>query len=146
MAYLVRLSDDVAGHICVMRVDGSVPFKAIDINALVAVQPLVELVLDRIWNRISMRDAVQVAADREAHRIFAERLEQFGADVLSDRKLEIMRLLLKGFGAKEIGRILNISPGTVRNHMKNIYANMSVTSQSELFALFFDTLMDTDAG
>ncbi len=145
VAFLVRLADDVAAHVCLMRLTGSAPFKKSDVGRLVAVQPLVEVVAERLWSRMSAGDTSQTAADREAHRLFAATFAQFGSDVLSERKLEIMRLLLKGHGAKAIGRFLNISSGTVRNHMKQIYLNLGVTSQSALFALFFEALMRSGA-
>ena len=36
--------------------------------------------------------------------------------------------------------MLDIAPGTVRNHIKSIYAKLGVRSQAELLAAFFDAL------
>jgi DNA-binding CsgD family transcriptional regulator len=64
----------------------------------------------------------------------------FGASALTPREQEITKLLLKGFSAKSIARILGISPGTVRNHMKQVYSKLEVNSQVELVGLFFEML------
>ena len=143
VAFLVRVEEDVAGHICAMRLTGSSPFKRSEIDRLRSVQPLAALAAERIWSCLGDDETAETAEDRALHRLLAREFEQFGADVLSGRKLEIMRLLLKGHGAKVIGRALAISPGTVRNHMKQIYASLGVSSQAALFASFFDRLMSS---
>jgi DNA-binding CsgD family transcriptional regulator len=63
---------------------------------------------------------------------------------LTEREGEIAGLLLRGHSAKSIARDLRISPGTVRNHMKRIYAKLGVSSQSELFAAFLDALAQSE--
>jgi DNA-binding CsgD family transcriptional regulator len=47
---------------------------------------------------------------------------------------------LKGHSAEAVGRILGISPGTVRIHRRNIYAKLRISSQGELFSRFIQTL------
>lgn len=41
-------------------------------------------------------------------------------DILTPRELEILRLSVKGMGAKEVGRHLNVSRRTVECHRANI--------------------------
>ncbi|RUY85164.1 LuxR C-terminal-related transcriptional regulator, partial [Mesorhizobium sp. M7A.F.Ca.CA.003.01.2.1] len=53
---------------------------------------------------------------------------------LSRRETEIARHLVDGGNAKTISRCLAISPGTVRNHIKQIYRKLGVHSQVELLA------------
>jgi DNA-binding NarL/FixJ family response regulator len=50
---------------------------------------------------------------------------------LSDRELEIVHLLAKGFRYKEIADTLAISPHTVRSHIRRIYDKLHVTSRTE---------------
>lgn len=50
---------------------------------------------------------------------------------LSVREVEIVELLAKAFSNKSIGRALNISAGTVKWHLKNIYAKMDVASRED---------------
>jgi DNA-binding CsgD family transcriptional regulator len=62
------------------------------------------------------------------------------ASALTPREQEITKLLLKGFSAKSIACILGISPGTVRNHMKQVYSKLEVNFQVEPVGLFFEML------
>jgi DNA-binding NarL/FixJ family response regulator len=50
---------------------------------------------------------------------------------LSERELEILRLLVKGLSHKMIAPELHISVFTVNNHIKNIYQKLHVHSVSE---------------
>ena len=48
---------------------------------------------------------------------------------LSDRELEVLRLLGTDLDGPEIARELIVSLNTVRTHTKNIYAKLGVTSR-----------------
>ena len=50
---------------------------------------------------------------------------------LSRREYELLRLLSKGKVTGNIATQLDISPATVRNHVKNIYAKLEVHSRAE---------------
>lgn len=54
---------------------------------------------------------------------------------LSPREFEILRLLLDGQGAEQIGNILNISPKTVQNGHYQIKAKLGVKTDIELTRL-----------
>ena len=54
-----------------------------------------------------------------------------GDSPLSPRELDILRLLAKGIGFREIGEILAISPHTVTTHIKKIYRKLNVHSRGE---------------
>lgn len=51
---------------------------------------------------------------------------------LSPREQEVLRHLLEGYRVGTIARKLFISPHTVRNHLKKIFAKIDVSSQTEL--------------
>ncbi|HVD04537.1 MAG TPA: BREX system ATP-binding domain-containing protein [Gemmatimonadaceae bacterium] len=55
-----------------------------------------------------------------------------GAEGLTGRELEIVRLVASRKSNKEIGTALGISPRTVSTHLSNIFEKMSVTSRAEL--------------
>ena len=50
---------------------------------------------------------------------------------LSDRELEILRIVAKGFNVVEIASLLAISSNTVKTYVKRIYQKLAVTSRSE---------------
>ncbi|MEG3116495.1 helix-turn-helix transcriptional regulator [Salinicola sp. 4072] len=56
---------------------------------------------------------------------------------LTEREREVSQLMLGGSSTKEIARRLAISIETVRAHKKHLYAKLGVSSQSELFSLFW---------
>ncbi|WP_460136255.1 helix-turn-helix transcriptional regulator [Pseudomonas sp. S1_E04] len=67
-------------------------------------------------------------------------LSQFGCGVLSERELEVARLVLRGFSSKAMAERLNISPDTVKVHRRHLYAKLDISSQPELFSLFIQSL------
>jgi LuxR family transcriptional regulator, maltose regulon positive regulatory protein len=52
-------------------------------------------------------------------------------DPLSDRELDVLRLLGSDLGGPEIARELVISLNTLRTHTKNVYSKLGVTSRRE---------------
>jgi DNA-binding CsgD family transcriptional regulator len=55
-----------------------------------------------------------------------------GAEGLTGREIEIIRLVVARRSNKEIGTALGISPRTVSTHLSNIFEKMNVTSRGEL--------------
>ena len=73
---------------------------------------------------------------------YAARFEQVssvgGRSSLTAREVEVAMLTLSGFSTRAIAEKLMISFETVRAHKKHIYTKLNVSSQSELFALFYE--------
>ncbi|WP_322045946.1 helix-turn-helix transcriptional regulator [Paraburkholderia sp. J67] len=65
--------------------------------------------------------------------------QQGGRTALTAREIEVVRQSLSGFSTRAIAERLEISFETVRAHKKHIYAKLGVSSQSELFALFYES-------
>ncbi len=64
---------------------------------------------------------------------------------LSEREVEIIKLLVKGLISKEIGKVLNISKNTVENHKQNIYAKTGTKKINELITFANRHLIDSNS-
>ncbi|PWR18344.1 LuxR C-terminal-related transcriptional regulator [Zavarzinia compransoris] len=54
--------------------------------------------------------------------------------VLSPREGEIVQLLDRALSLKTVARVLNVSPGTLKWHLKNIYAKLDAVSREDAVA------------
>ena len=52
-------------------------------------------------------------------------------DALSERELDVLRLLESDLGGPDIARELSVSVNTVRTHTRHIYAKLGVTTRRE---------------
>lgn len=140
ICFLLYLSDDLAAYVSLMRLADARSFSAAEFRRLFAVTHGVETVAARIWSLYDREGGLDDTPSPQLHQILSGAYEHFGDDTLSDREKEVTRLLLKGLPPKSVSRMLNIAPGTVRNHIKRIYVKLDVRSQAELLALFFEML------
>jgi DNA-binding NarL/FixJ family response regulator len=53
-----------------------------------------------------------------------------GTRLVTDREVEILRLVQQGKSNHEIGAALGISPLTVKNHVQKIYRKLSVQNRA----------------
>jgi DNA-binding CsgD family transcriptional regulator len=86
------------------------------------------------------RDAVRAVCEAAGHRV-KKRSGGWPAG-LSDREVEVLRLLARGQSEKQIAKALFISPGTVHTHVVHIYEKIEVSTRAgaALFAMEHDLL------
>lgn len=60
--------------------------------------------------------------------------------LLSARQREILTMLAAGESNKQIGRLLNISTGTVKAHLESLYQRLEVKNRTQAAMMLNDTL------
>jgi DNA-binding NarL/FixJ family response regulator len=70
-------------------------------------------------------------APKAAHAVLTARTERQPAADLSDRELEVLKLVAEGFPNKRIARELEISEKTVKAHLTNIFQRIGVTDRTQ---------------
>jgi DNA-binding CsgD family transcriptional regulator len=140
IGFFVTLPEKVMVVLSLMR--AKKPFSGRDMRDLAELSPVVEACLRLHWQDLVQRfDAANAGFGGTTQATGIERsFHAFGAGLLTPREREIVEHTLKGHSAEAIGRILGISPGTVRIHRRNIYAKLRISSQGELFSCFIQTL------
>jgi DNA-binding NarL/FixJ family response regulator len=70
----------------------------------------------------------RLAADLE--RLGDTTYEAREADDLTDREVEVLRLVARGFGNAEIAEVLGVAEGTVKNHVSNVLSKLQVRDRT----------------
>ena len=129
---------DAALQIVVSLMRTEKPFSKTEMRVLSEIQPIVEGLCRRHWSSVD-RSGRSKTSDI-LNRKVADAFNTIGDGALTDREGQIVELTLRGHSSKAIGRLLSISPGTVRIHRRNVYSKLRINSQGELFSLFLDTI------
>jgi DNA-binding NarL/FixJ family response regulator len=67
-------------------------------------------------------------------RYVPKRMDNFPAaavQLLTEREVDTLRLIAKGFSMNEAARLMKLSPHTVGSHVKKIYSKLAVHSKNE---------------
>ena len=119
-------------------------FSKAEIGRLKRVSPIIQAAMTALWVRWPGQKAQ--ADDRLGmHQRLTRCFENFGEGLLTERERETTQLLLRGFSTKAIARRLEIAPGTVMVHKRNLFSKLGITSQYELFSRFIDNLTAEDS-
>ena len=114
-------------------------FSRSEVARLRVIEPIVRAAMQRIWDAWAARYSDE-DRDLSMHQRLTRSFEQLGATSLTRREQQITQLLLRGHSSKSIARELDIAPGTVMVHKRNLFSKLGITSQFELFSLFIDEL------
>lgn len=112
-------------------------FGKAELRSLELIEPEVLASFEAIWN--SYNSGKQTRQDPMHDRLI-ECFNRFGEAKLTERERQISQLLLRGHSSKSVARELDIAPGTVMVHKRNMFAKLDISSQYELFSLFIDEL------
>jgi DNA-binding NarL/FixJ family response regulator len=143
----------------VLRLAGreNIPSKAIFLTAVLSDKDVVEAMAAGAWGIVlkqsapetlidCMRavacgrkwlpaDLVNPALQRETRRRNDQKRME---EALTQREIQIVGLAATGMPNKVIARQLNLSEGTVKLHLHNIYSKLGVSNRTELTALALD--------
>jgi DNA-binding CsgD family transcriptional regulator len=137
MDFLAEVSDRTTVVLVVGRRNRM--FSKSELSRLEVIQPAVLASIRRIW-RLWISRTGQPDANDAVHLKLTRCFDRFGESVLTERERQISQLLLRGHSSKSIARVLDIAPGTVMVHKRNLFAKLNIGSQYELFSLLIDAL------
>jgi DNA-binding CsgD family transcriptional regulator len=123
----------ITGVASVARWTSSPPLSRDELEMLQTIEPAIRGFCARHWGRITR--ARLVPADAVGANAVAA-LEDFAGGVLSARERQIMTMILQGHSTQSLAHHLDISPGTVKIHRKNVYRKLNISTQAELFAAY----------
>lgn len=142
IGYFVPLPEGVTMVVSLMRSEHDSTFSAHDFRKLKEVAPLVNALIQQQHHDLFQQFSEYQGADGRSNiqRYIDHAFDTFGRNVLTPRERDVVEYVLKGNSSAAIGRLLEISPGTVQIHRKNIYAKLGINSQGELFSQFIKGL------
>lgn len=79
-----------------------------------------------------------IQCSRSADLLFLKARVRLPVDALSIREANIAQLLAQGLDYKKVSQALNISPATVRSHIKNIYKKLNIINKAQLIVALSD--------
>ncbi|CAN5187984.1 response regulator transcription factor [soil metagenome] len=82
-------------------------------------------------SRLSPQMASKLLAEFAAMSKRADAQQQFAAPRLTEREMEVLKLVAQGKNNRDIGRALFISENTVKNHIRNILEKLHLRSRME---------------
>lgn len=136
LGYIIPLANEAAILISLGCIDSATQFSETDHAYLNTILPLVTQAIQQHQQYIPQprREAMQVWLE--------EGLTLFGSSCLTEREQAVVQLMLKGHSSKSCAKALGISPTTERVHRRNIYTKLDISSQAEVFSLFFNAMSD----
>ena len=141
IGFFINLPDNAVTVVSLMRAEKA--FSAREVRELRQYWPVVNAACSKHWRDLASEFGAPggKAPDNGLHKSLELAFQAFGKGILTPREREVVEFTLKGHSAEAVGRILEIAPGTVRIHRRNIYSKLQIRSQGELFSEFIDTLL-----
>ena len=142
ISYTLYPVDDVAVVISLMRSAESTKFSAREFKLLESVFPIVDSLSRHHWQGLSQRfeGDFQRTEACPSQTIIESRVSELFTVRITPRETQVVSRILEGHSSEAIAQALGISVGTVRIHRRNIYGKLQISSQQELFDIFFDQI------
>jgi DNA-binding CsgD family transcriptional regulator len=135
IGFFCDLGDAVTGVLSLGKwTDSPLPSRH-DLALLKALTPAIAGLCARQWDAAA-RTMVKERRRKPGSPEMTAAYERFGHQLLSTRERQIVTLVLQGHSTDSAARHLDISPGTVKIHRRNLYRKLGIATQAELFAAF----------
>jgi DNA-binding CsgD family transcriptional regulator len=148
IGFFFELPDHVTGVLSILRWRGQhSAISRAEFSILQAIEPTLRAIFIKRWSDASKRMDNSQSREGEsngpANGLFNE-FESFGGPQLSLREHQIVSFILQGHSTESIARQLDLSPGTVKVHRRNVYRKLGISSQAELFAAFLESIRERE--
>ncbi|WP_447791942.1 LuxR C-terminal-related transcriptional regulator [Pseudomonas farris] len=117
---LLRLTDPLAST-GLLRLVADQPGSA-------QLRPLIDQVLDSRQTTSAQQQILQALGQVLSS---PEKVSELNASSVTSKERQVLELVAAGKSNKEIARLLNITPETVKTHMKNIFIKLGVDSRAQ---------------
>jgi len=134
LGFIVPLDSSVAVLVSLGRTD---PLPTYSVEERYRLSELLPFMIQMVRQHMTL---VEIPSGINMKRHLTDGLKLFGSSRLTDREQGVVQMMLRGHSSKSCARVLGISPTTERVHRRNIYSKLEISSQAELFSLFFETL------
>ncbi|MGB1140924.1 MAG: helix-turn-helix transcriptional regulator [Halioglobus sp.] len=136
--FLSKLHAGNVINLSMMRLDTSGPWTDEEYEQLyLMAEPVSELMKSHSeHNDFAATHLIQPGIDHQIDLAF----RTFGQSMLSPREKDVLELMLRGYGTDISAERLDIAVETVRRHRKSIYRKLDVSSQTDLFSLFLNSM------
>ena len=147
LCYTFRLPNGVAVVISLMRAGESARFSAREFKLLDSVTAIVVSLAQRHWRDAPDKFGIESAVDdpHEDRLMIENTVSALFSKRITPRETQVVAQVLEGHSSDAIAKDLGISVGTVRIHRRNIYAKLQISSQQELFSIFFKNIRSARA-
>ncbi len=142
ICYTVYLMNGVAVVISLMRSGNSSRFTAKEFRLLESVVPVVDSLAQRHWKDVHHKFETEPSGLETGGNgsIIENAVSALLTPRITPRETQVVAQVLEGHSSDAIAKSLGISVGTVRIHRRNIYAKLQISSQQELFSIFFQKI------
>jgi DNA-binding CsgD family transcriptional regulator len=136
--YLQPIPEGGYLHLSLAYQGNSARIPAVTGRLLKSIAPVVNALLLRHWQWCVPQSPAR--EDEGIHGQVVQALGLFGSSLLTEREQSILQLVLQGHSNRSVSMKLDIAESTVKLHRKHIYEKFDISSQSELFHLFIDSI------
>lgn len=138
VVYLATLPDGSALNISLMRRAHRGNLSPVEVDLL---HDLAWPVAELMRGHTQMADfSSRYLLEPDIQGVIDHAFQAFGSSMLSPREKSVLELMLRGYSTSASADKLQIAVETLRRHRKSIYRKLDVSSQTDLFSLFINSL------